>query len=75
MSYQSSSLNLSHVTNKNHIALNEKPLHEIQMQLMNRQILRLRHIQLMNDAHKILGREEAINLIKESEAIWEELSV
>jgi len=28
----------------------------------------------MNDAQKILGREEAIDLIKESEAIWEKLS-
>ena len=28
----------------------------------------------MNDAQKILGREEAIELIKESEVIWEKLS-
>ncbi len=44
------------------------------MQLMNKQELRLRYIQLMNDAQKILGREEAIDLIKESEVIWEKLS-
>nr|AJW30503.1 hypothetical protein FA02_0236 [Prochlorococcus marinus str. P0902-H212] len=44
------------------------------MQLMIKQELRLRYIQLMNDAQNILGREEAIDLIKESEVIWEKLS-
>ena len=44
------------------------------MQLMNKQELRLRYIQLMNDAQKIFGRDEAIDLIKESEVIWEKLS-
>ncbi len=28
----------------------------------------------MRDAHKTLGNEEAIDLIKESEAIWEKLT-
>ena len=28
-------------------------------------------MQLMNDAQKILGREEAIDLIKESDGNWE----
>ena len=54
--------------------MSEKSLHEIQMQLMNKQELRLRYIQLMNDAQKILGRNEAIDLIKESKVIWKELS-
>ena len=44
------------------------------MQLMNKQELRLRYIQLMNDAQNILGRDEAIDLIKESQVIWEKLS-
>ena len=44
------------------------------MQLMNKQGLRLRYIKLMNDALKILGRNEAIDLIKESEVIWKKLS-
>ena len=74
MSYHNASLNLSHAPNKHNIALSEKSLHEIQMQLMNKQELRLRYIQLMNDAQKILGRDEAIDLIKESEVIWEKLS-
>ena len=74
MSYHNASLNLSHAPNKHNVALSEKSLHEIQMQLMNKQELRLRYIQLMNDAHKILGRDEAIDLIQESEVIWEKLS-
>ncbi len=35
---------------------------------------RLRYIQLMRDAHKTLGKEDAIHLIKESEGIWEKLT-
>jgi len=74
MSHHNASLNFSQQPTKHNIALSDKSLHEIQMQLMNKQDLRLRYIQLMNDAKKILGRDEAINLIKESEVIWEKLS-
>ena len=74
MSHHNASLHFSHAPNKHNVVLSEKSLHEIQMQLMNKQELRLRYIQLMNDAQKILGREEAIDLIKESEVIWEKLS-
>ena len=74
MSHHKAYLNFLHAPNKHNVALSEKSLHEIQMQLMNKQELRLRYIQLMNDAQKILGREEAIDLIKESEVIWEKLS-
>ena len=74
MSYHNASLNFSHAPHKHKVALSEKSLHEIQMQLMNKQELRLRYIQLMKDAQKILGREEAIDLIKEAEVIWEKLS-
>ena len=74
MSYHKDSLNFSHAPYKHKVALSEKSLHEIQMHLMNKQELRLRYIQLMNDAQKILGREEAIDLIKESEVIWQKLS-
>ena len=74
MSYHNASLNFWHAPYKHNVALSEKFLHEIQMQLMNKQELRLRYIQLMNDAQKILGREEAIDLIKESEVIWQKLS-
>ena len=74
MSHHNASLHFSHAPNKHNVALIQKSLHEIQMQLMNKQELRLRYIQLMNDAQKILGRDEAIDFIKESEVIWEKLS-
>ena len=74
MSYQKASLNFSHAPNKHNVSLSEKSLHEIQMQLMNKQELRLRYMQLMNDAQKTLGRNETIDLIKESEVIWKKLS-
>ena len=69
MSYHNASLNFSYAPYKHNVALSEKYLREIQMQLMNKQELRLRYIQLMKDVQKILGREEAIDLIKESEVI------
>ena len=74
MSHHNVSLNFSHAPNNHNVVLSEKSLHELQMQLMNKQELRLRYIQLMNDAQKSLGRQEAIDLVKESEAIWEKLS-
>ena len=74
MSHLNASLNFSHAPHKHKVALSEKSLHEIEMQLMKKQELRLRYIQLMKDAQKILGREEAIDLIKESEVIWQKLS-
>ena len=68
------SLNSSHAPNKQNVALIEKSLHEIQRQLMNKPELRLRYVKLMNDAQRILGRNEAMDLIKESEVIWKKLS-
>ena len=64
MSIHNAPLNFSHAPNKHNVALSEKSLHEIQMQPMNKQELRLRYIRLMNDAQKILGRDEAIDWIK-----------
>ena len=74
MSYHNAYINFSRAPYKHNVALSEKSLHEIQMHLMNKQQLSLRYIQLMNDAQNILGREEAIDLIKESEVIWEKPS-
>ena len=36
--------------------------------------LRLRYILLMRDVHETLGKEDAIELIKESQGIWEKLT-
>ena len=74
MSHHNASLNFSHAPYNHNVSLSEKSLHDIQMQLMNKQELRLRYIQLMSDAQRILGRKEAFELIRESEVIWEKLS-
>ena len=37
--------------------------------------LRLRYVQLMRDFHTFLGEEQATDLINESVAIWEKLSI
>ena len=68
MSHHNATLNFSHATYKNKVSLSK----------LDREIetgeLRLRYIQLMRDVHKTLGKEEAIELIKESEGILEKLS-
>ena len=74
MSHKNASMSTSNSTRKKNVALSEMSLHEIQMQLMNKQELRLRYIQLMNDAQKMIGRQQAIDLFRESEIIWKKLS-
>ena len=63
-------INFSETDDMHNLELSQQPLYEIQMQLTSKQELRFRYIQLMNDAEKILGREEAVNLIKESKVIY-----
>ena len=47
------------------VALSERRLRNIQVVLMDKQEMRMRSIQLMNDAQKSLGRKETINIIKD----------
>ena len=47
------------------VALSERRLRDIQVVLMDKQEMRMRSIQLMNDAQKLLGRKETINIIKD----------
>ena len=68
MSHHNATLNFSHAPYKNKASLSELD-REIEMGE-----LRLRYIQLMWDVHKTLGKEDAIELIKESEGIWEKLT-
>ena len=68
MSYHNATINFSHAPYKNKVSLSELD-REIEMGE-----LRLRYIQLMRDVHKTLGKEDAIELIKESEGIWETLT-
>tara|TARA_Y100001968_G_scaffold139242_1_gene127370 strand:- start:62 stop:289 length:228 start_codon:yes stop_codon:yes gene_type:complete len=67
-------LNISDSSGNHNDPLSENTLHEIQMQLMNKQEFRLRYIQLRNDAQKSLGRKEAMELFQESEVIWQKLN-
>ena len=46
------------------VALSERRIRDIQIVLMDKQEMRMRFIQLMNDAQKTLGRKETINIIK-----------
>ena len=68
MSPHNATINFSHAPYKNKASLSELD-REIEMGE-----LRLRYIQLMRDVHKTLGKEDAIELIKESEGIWEKLT-
>ena len=47
------------------VALSERRLRYIQIALMDKEEMRMRSIQLMNDAQKTLGRKETINIIKD----------
>ena len=68
MSHHNGTLNFSHAPYKNKSSLSELD-REIEMGE-----LRLRYIQLMRDVHNTFGRDDAIELIKESESIWEKLN-
>ena len=43
----------------------ERRLRNIQIVLMDKQEMRMKFIQLMNDAQKTLGRKETVNIIKD----------
>ena len=67
MNHHNATLDFSHAPYENKVSLNELD-REIEMGE-----LRLRYVQLMRDAYKTLGKEDAIDLIKESECIWGKL--
>ena len=68
-SHHNNTINFSHAPYKNKGSLSD----------IDREIklgeLRLRYVQLMRDFHTYLGEEDASDLIKESVAIWEKLSM
>ena len=68
MSHHNATLNFSHAPYKN-----KAPLSELDREIEMGE-LRLRYLQLMRDAHKTLGKEDSIDLIKKSEAIWEKFT-
>ena len=42
--------------------------------VMEKQALRERYIELMNDAEKAVGRKEAIYLLRDAEMIWQKIN-
>ena len=42
--------------------------------VMEKQALRERYINLMNDAEKAVGRKEAIYLLRDAEIIWQKIN-
>ena len=67
-SHHNKTLNFSHSPYKNNLSS------EIDHEIMIGEF-RLRYVQLMRDIHNSLGRDRATNLVKESLAIWEKISL
>ena len=49
-------------------------LHMFTKVVMEKQALRERYIKLMNDAEKVVGRKEAIYLLRDAEIIWHKIN-
>ena len=49
-------------------------LHMFSKIVMEKQALRERYINLMNDAEKAVGRKEAIYLLRDAEIIWQKIN-
>ena len=64
---------LKNVVNSKVDAQHEK-LHMFTKVVMEKQALRERYINLMNDAEKAVGRKEAIYLLRDAEIIWNKIN-
>tara|TARA_Y100001968_G_scaffold164556_1_gene150613 strand:- start:610 stop:855 length:246 start_codon:yes stop_codon:yes gene_type:complete len=49
-------------------------IHMFTKVVMEKQALRQRYINLMNDAEKAVGRKEAIYLLRDAEIIWQKIN-
>ena len=49
-------------------------LHMFTKVVMEKQALRERYINLMNDAERAVGRKEAIYLLRDAEIIWQKIN-
>ena len=59
---------------KNNVDDRSKKFHMLSKVVMEKQALRERYIQLMNDAEKAVGRKEAIYLLRDAELIWKKIN-
>ena len=67
-SYHNSKLSFQHTPSKKKVSLSNLDLE------IKKGELRLRYVQLLRDAHSSLGDEDGTVLLKETEAIWDNLS-
>ena len=58
------------------IKVDDRPenLHMFTKVVMEKQALRERYIELMNDAERAVGRKEAIYLLRDAEIIWQKIN-
>ena len=59
---------------KSKIDKRHEKLHIFTKVVMEKQALRERYIELMNDAEKAVGRKEAIYLLRDAEIIWQKIN-
>ena len=59
---------------KNNLDTRQKNLNRFTKVVLEKQELRHRYIQLMNDAESAVGRKEAIYLFRDAEIIWQKIN-
>ena len=56
------------------VEVRHEKLHMFTKVVMEKQALRERYIELMNDAERAVGRKEAIYLLRDAEIIWQKIN-
>ena len=59
---------------KNNSDDRSEKLHMFTKIVLEKQALRERYIELMNDAERAVGRKEAIYLLRDAEMIWQKIN-
>ncbi len=59
---------------KNKLNNQSEKLHMFTKVVLEKQALRERYIELMNDAESAVGRKEAIYLLRDADIIWQKLN-
>ncbi len=61
-------------THKKNLDIRQSNFNRFTKVVMEKQELRQRYIQLMNDAERAVGRKEAIYLFRDAEIIWQKIN-
>ena len=59
---------------KENLDVRQENLNRFTKVVLEKQALRQRYIQLMNDAERAVGRKEAIYLLRDAEIIWQKIN-